>query len=39
MEFVGELFAKAPGQWGLRGDPHLWAELQQSLAEKPLPNT
>jgi len=24
---IAELFHKRPIQWGLRGDPHLWAEM------------
>ena len=39
MIYVGALFEKQPGQWGLRGDPHLWAELQQNLAATLLPTT
>lgn len=26
-----------PARWGLRGDPYLWQELAQALAEQPLP--
>ena len=26
-----------PARWGLRGDPYLWQELTQALAEQPLP--
>jgi hypothetical protein len=33
------LFATEPHQWGLRGDPHLWRELQAALARRPKPET
>lgn len=33
------LFETSPHQWGLRGDPHLWGELQASLATAPTPHT
>ena len=29
------LFEAAPGQWGLRGDPHLWADLHAALRAVP----
>lgn len=28
-----------PPRWGLRGDPYLWQELAQALAEQPLPTS
>lgn len=28
---LSELFDPAPARWGLRGDPHLWAELREAL--------
>lgn len=28
-----------PARWGLRGDPYLWQELAQALAEQPPPAT
>ena len=28
-----------PPRWGLRGDPYLWQELAQALAERPLPDS
>jgi len=28
-----------PARWGLRGDPYLWQELAQALAEQPLPTS
>ncbi|GAB3637370.1 hypothetical protein GCM10027422_29600 [Hymenobacter arcticus] len=30
------LIQPTPAQWGLRGDPDLWQELGQALAEQPL---
>jgi hypothetical protein len=33
------LFAERPRQWGLRGDPYLWAELQERLRASPAPRT
>ena len=32
---MGELFHSPPGQWGLRGDPLLWAEMARQLAAVP----
>lgn len=34
---VGDLFARQPIRWGLRGDVYLWLELQQTLAHVPVP--
>ena len=31
------IFQPPPPRWGLRGDPYLWQELAQALAEHPLP--
>lgn len=28
---LSDLFMKEPDQWGLRGDPYLWKEMQASL--------
>lgn len=36
---IGPLFAQRPWQWGLRGDPYLWQELETQLGEMPLPDT
>ena len=33
------LFEKAPHQWGLRGDPHLWNEMKAHFAQTPIPAT
>jgi hypothetical protein len=33
-----DLFATAPESWGLRGDPHLWAELASHFGTAPVPN-
>jgi hypothetical protein len=32
-------FQNQPGQWGLRGDPHLWSELEARFASLPPPAT
>ena len=29
-------FSPPPEQWGLRGDPFVWAELQRRLADEPV---
>lgn len=34
---VGDLFAREPVQWGLRGDPYLWAAMREKLAGVPMP--
>lgn len=34
---VSDLFEPAPQQWGLRGDPVLWAEMRQALSHVSLP--
>ena len=31
------IFEEEPRQWGLRGDPFLWAELREECAGKELP--
>jgi len=31
------LFEVPPAQWGLRGDPHLWADLHAALRRLPAP--
>ena len=38
MKTVGQLFQDKPWQWGLRGDPHLWEEMQSHFAQTPLPD-
>ena len=37
MAQVSEIFDPRPAQWGFRGDPFLWAELQEHFAAKELP--
>lgn len=32
------MFARAPFQWGLRGDPGAWAAMQELLAEVDMPD-
>lgn len=34
---VAELFREEPLYWGLRGDPYLWREMAEQLADTPLP--
>lgn len=36
---VAELFEQGPGQWGLRGDPYLWQEMQERLMDIEVPQT
>ncbi|WP_353814813.1 hypothetical protein [Agromyces sp. SYSU T00266] len=31
------LFARGLVQWGLRGDPHLWEAMRESLTGEPFP--
>jgi hypothetical protein len=34
---LGWLFQERPFTWGLRGDPHVWDEMERVLGEHPLP--
>lgn len=34
---VSAIFEQKPVQWGLRGDPYLWEDLQSAFASIPLP--
>lgn len=36
---VGQLFERAPFQWGLRGDPLVWRAMQDRLARVEMPET
>lgn len=36
---ISELFKKTPWQWGLRGDPHLWKEMDELIGTEELPDT
>jgi hypothetical protein len=36
MNFIDQIFEQKPSQWGLRGDPHLWAELGESFIGETL---
>jgi hypothetical protein len=36
---VSDIFETHPGHWGLRGDPHLWQELQSRLNDTAMPAT
>jgi hypothetical protein len=36
---VATLFHNPPAQWGFRGDPHLWNEMQVPLEDCPYPST
>ncbi len=31
MKLIEDLFQDKPNRWGLRGDPHMWQELRNSL--------
>jgi len=35
---IADLFEPAPGQWGLRGDPFLWAEMRHAFCHVPIPD-
>ncbi len=39
MKPIASLFSTMGIQWGLRGDPHLWREMEQYFAATPLPET
>ena len=32
-----DAFASPPAQWGLRGDPFVWEEMQRRLADTAVP--
>lgn len=34
---IAELMRERPDTWGLRGDPHLWDEMERSFMSVPLP--
>lgn len=34
---MDQLFEEEPEQWGLRGDPYVWAAIKEHLAGLPLP--
>ncbi len=36
---LSTLFQTPPQHWGLRVEPHLWAEIQQKTATELMPNT
>lgn len=36
---IDELFEIAPKQWNLRGDPHLWKEMQAYFSLAPMPSS
>ena len=35
--YVSEIFSIQPPNWGLRGDPYLWKDMQAAFAEVELP--
>ncbi len=37
--FLGDLFAPEPEQWGLRGDPWVWAAMRGRLDHREIPDT
>jgi hypothetical protein len=38
-ENMSQIFGKHPEQWGLRGDPSLWAELQTHFESNEMPKS
>ena len=36
---LSELFNEAPAQWNLRGDPHLWREMKETIDNYEFPGT
>ena len=36
---LGDAFDVLPGQWGVRGDPHVWQAMRERLAHTPTPDT
>jgi hypothetical protein len=36
---LASLFEEVPRQWRLRGDPHLWQEMKETLGNVPFPAT
>jgi molybdenum cofactor cytidylyltransferase len=36
---LSTIFQEQPARWGLRGDPHLWSEMKERLAEHTFPST
>jgi hypothetical protein len=36
---MGDLFLPDPEQWGLRGDPWVWAAMRDQLRDQPMPST
>jgi hypothetical protein len=39
IKTIADLFQETPKQWGLRGDPYLWQEMQNYFAQTPLPHS
>lgn len=35
--FVSKYFEPEPGQWGFRGDPHLWRDMRHKTENKSIP--
>ncbi len=33
---VSEIFNEKPEQWGLRGDPYLWEDMQKEFSSVPI---
>lgn len=36
---LADLFDERPAPWALRGDPHLWRDMQATLGSTPYPST
>ena len=39
MPKIAALFEPEPEQWGFRGDPYLWREMQERLADTDMPDS
>lgn len=39
IDSLSSLFAPAPEQWGLRGDPFVWAEMANVFRSEKIPET
>ena len=36
---LSTLFQEKPERWNMRGDPHLWREMQATLGDRAYPST
>jgi len=37
MKTIHQIFNPKPEQWGFRGDPYLWDDLEKYFSERPFP--